>query len=294
MEHEQNAEQQIRSEEAAKPEAYAQPRKFLHVQVAGNPTEDQLETTLKQFHETWQQGGSIATADNVTASIIEINEELSGTILVPTMTAEHIAYVAHNINRAYCEAIGDPVPPHWEDADQSIKESAVRGVLFALRYNATPEMQHDAWMQTRIEQGWKYGPVKDEEKKEHPNLVPYSELPQAARVKDYLFQATVNALRWKLAVPKTDDTIEVGRVVKGAEGEPDTLEPVNILALNVGEIFVHKEKRYVTTSQPYINYAPAIPVWQVDVNEIQSQETATEQSNDQSTGTATEEAQPSA
>jgi hypothetical protein len=265
----------------------------LHVQVAGHATQEDLEKTLKQFHETWQQNGVIASRDNVTASIIEINEELSGTILVPAMTAEHIAYVAHNINRAYCEAIGDPVPPHWEDADRSIKESAIHGVLFTLRYNATPEMQHDAWMKTRIEQGWKYGPVKDEEKKEHPNLVPYGELSQAARVKDYLFQATVNSLRWKLAVPKTDDTISVEKFLKNADGTTETTR-VNILSLNVGEVFIHNEKWYVTTSQPYINYAPVVPVWQVDVNEIKPQNAATEESNDQSTGTATEETQPGA
>lgn len=280
---EQNVEQN-ETQLPPEPVTPAQPRRMLHVQLAGNATQEELETILKQFDATWREGGVIASRDNIIASIIETDLDLSGTILVPAMTAEHIAYVAHNINRVYCEAIGDPVPPHWEDADQSIKESAVRGVLYTLRHNATPEMQHEAWMKTRTEQGWKYGPVKDDEKKEHPNLVPYNELPQAARVKDYLFQGVVNALRWKLAVPKTDDTISVEKLIKGADGNPDSTETVKILTLAIGDEFFHKGKHFVVTSQAYVNYQQPIPVWQLDVDEVKP---ATEESsNDQSTGTA--------
>ncbi len=40
------------------------------------------------------------------------------------------------------------------------------------------ENVHDVWAQGRINQGWKYGPVRDDEKKETPCLVPYSQLPE--------------------------------------------------------------------------------------------------------------------
>lgn len=276
------------------PETPARPRKMLHVQVAGNATQEELETVLKQFHQTWLDNGVIASRENVSASIIELNEEISGTILVPAMTAEHIAYVAHNINRAYCEAIGEPVPPHWEEADQDMRNSLLRGVLFTLRHNSTPEMQHEEWMKTKLEQGWKLGPVKDAEKKEHPNLVPYDQLPQEQRVKDFLFRGVVNSLRWKLAVPNANDTIDVQKIVKGADGEPETTETVKIISLVIGDEFIHQDKRFVVRTLPYINYALPIPVWQLDVDPIAQQNESTESSNDQSTGTATEEAQPSA
>lgn len=35
---------------------------------------------------------------------------------------------------------------------------------------------HEVWAAGRIAAGWKYGPVRDEIKKEHPCLIPYDEL----------------------------------------------------------------------------------------------------------------------
>jgi len=35
---------------------------------------------------------------------------------------------------------------------------------------------HEVWARTRMEQGWTYGPARDDEKLEHPCLVPYEEL----------------------------------------------------------------------------------------------------------------------
>jgi len=35
---------------------------------------------------------------------------------------------------------------------------------------------HNQWMIGRLEAGWKYGPKRDDEKKEHPSLIPYDEL----------------------------------------------------------------------------------------------------------------------
>ena len=45
------------------------------------------------------------------------------------------------------------------------------------------ENAHDVWAAGRIAQGWTYGPVRDDAKKETPCLVPYSELPESE--KDY-------------------------------------------------------------------------------------------------------------
>ena len=35
---------------------------------------------------------------------------------------------------------------------------------------------HEVWAHNRIEQGWKYGPVRNDALKTHPCLVPYEEL----------------------------------------------------------------------------------------------------------------------
>ena len=45
------------------------------------------------------------------------------------------------------------------------------------------ENTHEVWAAGRIAQGWTYGPVRDDEKKETPCLVPYNELPESE--KDY-------------------------------------------------------------------------------------------------------------
>lgn len=46
------------------------------------------------------------------------------------------------------------------------------------------ENVHDVWAQNRINEGWKYGKKRDEEKKETPCLVPYSELPEIEKAYD--------------------------------------------------------------------------------------------------------------
>lgn len=48
----------------------------------------------------------------------------------------------------------------------------------------TPEQNHESWMRHKLETGWKYGPVKDPAKKEHPCLVPFMELPPVEQMKD--------------------------------------------------------------------------------------------------------------
>lgn len=40
---------------------------------------------------------------------------------------------------------------------------------------------HEIWSQERIAQGWKYGPLRDDAKKEHPCLVPYEQLPDSEK-----------------------------------------------------------------------------------------------------------------
>lgn len=44
---------------------------------------------------------------------------------------------------------------------------------------AIAENTHDIWAEARIAEGWTYGTVRNDDKKEHPNLVPYSALPES-------------------------------------------------------------------------------------------------------------------
>jgi hypothetical protein len=111
------------------------------------------------------------------------------------MTITEIAEVCHEVNRAICEASGDMSQKPWSKAEGWQRESAVKGVSFALANpNATPEDQHDAWCKDKLESGWVYGEVKDPSERTHPCLVPYSSLPFEQRIKDHAFKAVVKTM----------------------------------------------------------------------------------------------------
>jgi hypothetical protein len=105
------------------------------------------------------------------------------------LAAQH----AHQGNRLWCAAHNHPPIPAWEDATEQDRESTRIGVRGVLAGN-TPRDSHASWLRTRKEQGWVYGEVKDVEKKTHPCLVPYEDLPPDQRAKDTMFVHSVRAV----------------------------------------------------------------------------------------------------
>lgn len=111
------------------------------------------------------------------------------------MKTTDIARIAHEANRAYCKTIGDDSQPAWEDAPDWQKDSAESGVVFHVTNpDAGPSGSHENWMKVKEEDGWVYGETKDPEAKTHPCMVPYDQLPEEQRIKDYIFTAIVHAL----------------------------------------------------------------------------------------------------
>lgn len=43
---------------------------------------------------------------------------------------------------------------------------------------------HEVWSRNRMNDGWTYGPVRDDAAKKHPCLVPYEELPESEKEYD--------------------------------------------------------------------------------------------------------------
>lgn len=114
--------------------------------------------------------------------------------LLNLAAVEAAARAAHEVNRAYCLALGDDSQLPWDQAPEWQKESARKGVaLHVCDSDATPDASHRAWLEEKVATGWKYGPVKDAEKREHPCMVPFEELPREQQAKDHLFRATVHA-----------------------------------------------------------------------------------------------------
>lgn len=111
------------------------------------------------------------------------------------MNPKKIAKVCHEVNRAYCQSLGDNSQPPWEDAPEWMKKSALDGVMLHKIYpDTTPEQSHENWMKKKREDGWVYGKVKDASKKIHPCMVPYRMLPSQQKAKDYIFTAIVQQL----------------------------------------------------------------------------------------------------
>lgn len=103
---------------------------------------------------------------------------------------ETIAHVAHAANSAFCEVHGDPVIS-WADG----RHSSINSVEFLIANPDAPDSAfHDAWCSQKWADGWTYAPLRDNVLKQHPCLVPFSDLPPHQQAKDRLFQAIVRVL----------------------------------------------------------------------------------------------------
>ena len=57
---------------------------------------------------------------------------------------------------------------------------------------------HDIWAQTRIAEGWKYGPERNDEKKETPCMVAFEDLPEREKLIDY--NTALSAIKFVLSM----------------------------------------------------------------------------------------------
>ncbi|KAA0256122.1 MAG: Ryanodine receptor Ryr [Acidobacteria bacterium] len=57
---------------------------------------------------------------------------------------------------------------------------------------------HENWAAGRLADGWRWGPVRDDERREHPCLVPYDELPEEER--EYDRRTALETVRTLLAL----------------------------------------------------------------------------------------------
>ena len=124
------------------------------------------------------------------------------------MQIEEIARVAHGINKAYCDSLGDYSQLPWEQAPEWQRISAVKGVKFYIENpDASPSHIHEQWLAEKFATGWKYGAVKDPAKKEHPCCVSFDELPKEQKTKDFLFTQCIRSL-FKISRDSVNISIE--------------------------------------------------------------------------------------
>jgi hypothetical protein len=127
------------------------------------------------------------------------------------MNQNDIARVCHEVNRAYCQALGDDSQPAWADAPEWQRASALAGVQLHIQQpDAGARASHESWMAQKQADGWVYGPVKDPDAKQHPCIVPFEQLPAEQQAKDYIFRAVVHALRGQLRAGPVLVDVETG------------------------------------------------------------------------------------
>ena len=79
--------------------------------------------------------------------------------------------------------------PNPIDLSDVTLDSSLESLVEALAENV-----HDTWAKGRIDDGWTYGPVRDDAKKHHPCLVSYGELPDSE--KEYDRNTAISTLKF--------------------------------------------------------------------------------------------------
>jgi len=106
-----------------------------------------------------------------------------------------IAKTAYEVNRAYCASIGDASLAPWAHSEPWQRESVYIGVREHFdNPGMTPEQSHERWLEKKVADGWRYGPVKNGQLLTHPCIVPYYQLSPMQKAKDAIFTAICHAM----------------------------------------------------------------------------------------------------
>uniref|UniRef100_A0A8C3GAC5 Ryanodine receptor 2 n=1 Tax=Cyclopterus lumpus TaxID=8103 RepID=A0A8C3GAC5_CYCLU len=121
------------------------------------------------------------------------DQTTAGDLLGPTVTLSQAAFTPIPVDTSQIV-----LPPHLERIREKLAENI-----------------HELWVMNKIELGWTYGAVRDDNKRQHPCLVEFSKLPEQER--SYNLQMSLETLKTLLALG-----CHVGLVVVAA-GELDSV-----------------------------------------------------------------------
>jgi class 3 adenylate cyclase/tetratricopeptide (TPR) repeat protein len=124
---------------------------------------------------------------------------------------------------------------------------------------------HDRWAQQRLADGWRYGPKRDDERKEHPCLVPYESLPDSEKTYDRTMALetlrVVVALGYVLQPPGTSAKSR-GVASEASDEREGVLPPEGLAALwtgdetdaSVEDVYQHVGERALQLGKPLLAY----------------------------------------
>lgn len=103
--------------------------------------------------------------------------------------------VVHEFGRTYATMNGIVVHPPFDELPEWQQDAIKEQVFKVLNHQiGSPTQAHDSWVDNMYAEGWRYGAQLDHEKKEHPNICPWDELPEVERFKDVLFFTAVRTM----------------------------------------------------------------------------------------------------
>jgi hypothetical protein len=130
---------------------------------------------------------------------------------------EVVARACHAVLSVMNDAQGPPwatVPFEPFDSLPAEEQGIWYEQVRAARRGATPRELFGQWAAARRALHWTWGPVRDTDRKTHPNLVAYDDLPASQRDKDKAFLGTVTFLT------------DVTPVLPGRAGLPDAVTAI--------------------------------------------------------------------
>lgn len=111
------------------------------------------------------------------------------TIYDPNLTEEEYScsveqfQEAWNDSQNYLVTISKRGEHQYNPKSIDLSDVELPDELIELR-EAIAENAHEVWAENRQAEGWTYGPQRDDENKQHPDMLPYSQLPESEKEYD--------------------------------------------------------------------------------------------------------------
>ena len=114
-------------------------------------------------------------------SVLLFDPTLQDTSVIVSLSSFMNAWMeSHNYMVRVLQSIED-----YEPRPINLDEVTLTDELLELR-EAIAENAHDVWATARKKEGWTFGPERDDANKKHPDLIPYSSLPESEKEYDRL------------------------------------------------------------------------------------------------------------
>lgn len=109
--------------------------------------------------------------------------------MAKTLNERRAEFVYEGARIAAIAAQAPIVPEPWAKREDDFTAQFLKVIdrQCSIGWTDDAELLHQEWVEAYEKNGWIYGPVRDVEKRTHPDMVPFSELGKLEQDKDYVF-----------------------------------------------------------------------------------------------------------